>query len=319
VVRVMGRRFSIAQRLAAIVCLLALLAPAFPRAGQLYATMHIAPDPHFRTYVDEGIEGVVVTQLKDDKMVPFINGLIHGGRPSTMSYMEAAIALSYANQPSNVLDIGLGGGGTLMQIVQRHPGVQKITLVELNSTLIRNQGRFPGPREILADPRLNLVIDDGRRFLLSTKEQFDLILMDPLRSTTAYSNNLYSRQFFALVKQHVAPGGIFMVWADEVRVVPKTLHSVFPHILWYSVGRENICVATDFPLRLERVPRARTLALFSDNEQKLISTLPIAYLGDGTLVDEVCRNFPVNQDWRPVCEYYLGLKVRQRFNQAGTR
>ena len=55
------------------------------------------------------------------------------------------------------------GTGTSVEVVERQPGVQKITLVELNGTLIGNLERIPEIREILSHPRLEVIIDDGRR------------------------------------------------------------------------------------------------------------------------------------------------------------
>jgi spermidine synthase len=57
--------------------------------------------------------------------------------------------------------------------------------------------------EILDNPKVNTIIDDGRRFLLRTNKKFDLIAIDPVRTTTFYSNNLYSCQFFELVNEHL--------------------------------------------------------------------------------------------------------------------
>jgi spermidine synthase len=74
---------------------------------------------------------------------------------------------------------------------------------------------------LLNDPRIETVYDDARRFLLRTRDKYDVIYMDPLRSTTAYSNNLYSREFFELAKARLNPNGVIMVWADEHHVVPN--------------------------------------------------------------------------------------------------
>jgi spermidine synthase len=319
VARVAGRRLPFVGRLVVTLSLLAAVVLAFPRPGQLYAAIHGSPGPSFRTYLGEGIEGVVVTHHYNENVHNYINGLVHGGRPNPLYHAEAIEALTHANKHFNVLVIGFGTG-SIVEAVEKQPGARRITLVELNDTLIRNLAHIPEIRAILADPRLDLIIDDGRRFLLRTDERFDLVLIDPLRTTTAYSNNLYSQQFFALVKQHLAPGGIFMAWMDEARVMPKTVHAVFPSIRCYGSARTGgFCIASDSPLRAEGTARDRILAHFTRDEQERIKGLWIAYLGDGTYVDAVARDFPVNQDWRPVCEYYLGLKVRERLNRATTQ
>src|SRR3990172_1971769 len=86
---------------------------------------------------------------------------------------------------------------------------------------------------MLADPRIDIVIDDGRRFLLRTSGKYDMIFVDSQRSTTAYSNNIYSRQFFEMVRDHLTENGVFMLWMDEHRVMSRTLASVFGHVRKY--------------------------------------------------------------------------------------
>jgi spermidine synthase len=318
VARVPGRRLSIAQRAAVTMGLLAAVVLAFPRPGQLYAAMHFPPNPQFRTYLEEGIEGVVATYQHEETVHNYINGLVHGGRPNPLYHLESIEAMIHTKKCYNVLIIGFGTG-SIVEAVEKQPGVRRITLVELNGTLIRNLTQIPAIHAILADPRLDVIIDDGRRFLLRTAEQFDLVLIDPLRTTTAYSNNLYSQQFFALVQQHLASGGILLAWMDETRVMPKTIHAVFPYIRCYgSLGIGGFCISSDAPLRTDSAARDRILATFTRNEQERIKGLRVTYLGDGTFVDGVARDFPINQDWRPVCEYYLGLKVREKLNRAAT-
>src|SRR5262249_15866825 len=112
--------------------------------------------------------------------------------------------------------------------------VKNVTVVELNSTLIGNLGKLSVFQHMLADKRVELVIDDGRRFLLRTEAKYDVIMMDPLRTTTAYSNNLYSRQFFELVRQHLNRDGVLLVWTDEFGIMPKTVSSVFENTRLYS-------------------------------------------------------------------------------------
>ena len=89
--------------------------------------------------------------------------------------------------------------GTFVEAILKLESVRKVTLVELNEALIINLSKIEKFQSLLSNPRLTIVIDDGRRFLLNSEEQFDAVLLDPLPSATAYSNNLYSQEFLALV------------------------------------------------------------------------------------------------------------------------
>ena len=90
--------------------------------------------------------------------------------------------------------------------------------------------------QVLASPHAHLVIDDGRRFLERTDEKFDVIIIDPPPPVgAAASSLLYSEEFYAVVKQHLQPGGILAQWLpsgdDAVEAsVTRALTDSFPHV-----------------------------------------------------------------------------------------
>ena len=172
----------------------------FPKKGELYETMHQSPGEGFQFYSEEGIDTIVVTYQRQQTVVNYIGGLGHGARPGYGFYYEAIEAASFAPKVENVLIIGYGTG-SITEVILKSPGIKKITIVELSDTLINNLRKMSVFRDMLADERINLIIDDGRRFLLRTEEKFDLILIDALKTTTSYSNNVYSRQFFEMISQ----------------------------------------------------------------------------------------------------------------------
>lgn len=283
----------------------------FPKRGDLYEVMHSPPGEGFKTYIEEGRDGVIVTYRNDEKIWNYINGALHGIRPVYMFFYEVVEAISFARRLENVLVIGYGAGST-SEAVLRSDQVKDVTIVEINGALIKNLKKIPIFQDMLADKRVKLVIDDGRRFLLRTREKFDLILIDPLRSTTAYSNNLYSKEFYEIVKEHLAPGGIFMVWMDEYRVMPKTVIETFEHVKVYSV----FCLASSSPLIMNNEQREQLLDNFSLEEKLSIERWDErekSYLVDIARFKMETDFYPINKDRRPVAEYYLGLKVREIF------
>jgi spermidine synthase len=311
-----GRRLAMAPRAAAVFGLLGLVALTFPGPGRLYAAMHFPAGEHDRVFQAEGIEGVVYTYQDPGRIGNFINGQVHGGRPNLGFYAQAIEALSCAKRARNILVIGFGTG-SFVEAAEWAPGVQRITLVELNGTLIRNTRQVSEIRNILSDPRLDIVIDDGRRYLLTSDERFDLVMMDPLRTTTAYSNNLFSRQFSELVGRHLTPEGVFLIWMDETEVVPRTVRAAFPYIRCYGGSEAGFCIASASPLRPDEAVRNRLLVDFGPVERGRILGATREYLGDSTYVDTIPRDLPINEDRRPVCEYYLRRKVRRRRLPSG--
>jgi len=281
-----------------------LLFPFFPRRGELYRAMHVPPSGNFTYRFEEGREGVVMTYENGDHVINYINGLGHGGRPGYEFYKEAVETVRFAPNTENVLVLGFGTGA-LVEAITKLEEAKSITVVELNTTLMKNLRKMEVFREILSDPRIHIVMDDARRFLARTKKRFDLILMDPLRTTTAYSNNLYSRQFFEQGKQALENGGVLMVWTDEYRVMPRTIASVFPYLRVY----DYFVLASNRPLTENQERAGRFLANFSETARKGMERKG-QYLGNEIFVKNETRGVPINEDLVPVCEYYLGLKAR---------
>lgn len=300
-----GRRVGVLYKVL-IAVLIAFNVMFFPKSHMLYKTMHVFSSEGYEVYSEEGIDGVIMTYQKGENVRNYINGMSHGGRPVHPFYFETIEAAAFAPKADNVLIIGFGTG-TITETVLKVDDVRRITLVELSSTLMKNLEKMRLFRDMLSDDRIDLVIGDGRRFLLRTDEEYDLILLDPLRTTTSYSNKLYSKQFFELVKKHLAPGGIFMVWMDEYKVMPKTVASVFDHVRMYNF----FCLGSDSPFKDNEIRREELLASFPPAYRERIENYG-KYLGDRVYIEETTRGYPVNQDWKPVCEYYIGLFVREK-------
>jgi predicted membrane-bound spermidine synthase len=296
-----GRAVPLGARAAVCGTLLAAALALFPGRGELYAVMHPPASPGWETYFEEGVDGVVLARRRGEEVDNYINGLLHGGRPGYCFYREAVEALAYAPRAENVLVIGFGTG-SITEAALKAPGVRRVTLVEISRTLLTNLAKVDACRRTLADPRLEVVIDDGRRFLLQSPDAYDLILIDPLRTTTAYSNNLYSHEFFTLAARRLNPGGVFLVWTDELAVLPNTLRSAFGQLRVY----DYFCLASDGPFRLNPQRRDAVLAAFLPGDRQQIEAFPTRYLGDAGYVARVAGAAPVNRDWRPNSEYFLG-------------
>jgi hypothetical protein len=89
---------------------------------------------------------------------------------------------------------------------------------------------YPGLRDLLLDPRVHHHLTDGRAFLLKSPARYDVIEADALRPTSAYAGNLYSVEYFALLRSRLNPGGFAVTWTPTPRVVSSLL-AAFPHVL----------------------------------------------------------------------------------------
>ena len=99
---------------------------------------------------------------------------------------------------------------------------------------------------VAKDPRVEIVYDDARRFILTSHEQFDIITSDPIHPWLKGSASLYTREYFEHVKQHLKPGGVVTHWVpmyettiDAVKSEMATFFAVFPDgIVWVN-DRDN--------------------------------------------------------------------------------
>jgi spermidine synthase len=297
-----------------VLTLVILSVVTFPRRGALYAEMHVPPFAPGSAQFEEGRDAVVMTYEAGDRMRNFINGQGHGYRPGELFLAEAIEALSAAPSPRKVLVVGFGAG-SITEAALGSPEVEEVTIVELCGSVIRNLRKFPSLAATLDDVRVRVVIDDGRRLLQRNDERFDLILMDPVRTTTAYANNLHSRQFFELATARLAEGGILMVGGiGDGAVVPRTLLAVFAHVRAYS----GFSVASQRPLLRNHDRRNGLLAAYPEATRARILELAQNSL-EGEALEAATARSPINQDWRPVTEYYLGLQLRQWVESAGSR
>lgn len=92
--------------------------------------------------------------------------------------------------------------------------------------------------EVMRLPQAKVVIDDGRRFLDGSNQTFDVIVVDPPPPVPAPGSSLlYSREFYEVVKRHLAPDGILQNWypsteGDDAAAasIAKALTESFPYV-----------------------------------------------------------------------------------------
>jgi spermidine synthase len=116
-------------------------------------------------------------------------------------------------RPRSVLIVGFGSGATSGTFTL-YPGVERIVVCEIEPLIPRVVARYfaDANYDVVSDPRVHIVYDDARHFLLTTRETFDLITSDPIHPWVKGSAALYSREYFDLVRRHLNPGGLVTQW-----------------------------------------------------------------------------------------------------------
>ena len=130
--------------------------------------------------------------------------------PVRNGWLVRAYALSAMHpNPEDVLIIGLSGGAWA-QITAANPHVKRITCVEINHSYTKVIAEHPAVSSLLRNPKVEIVIDDGRRWLERHPDaRFDAILMNTTQHYREYASNLLCREFQQLARKHLKPGGVF--------------------------------------------------------------------------------------------------------------
>jgi len=251
----------------------------------------------------------------------WVNGVGITGLTPITKFM-AHLPLSFLDHPpKNALVVCFGMGTTYRSLMSWDIPV---TAVELVPSVPRVFGYFhaDGPA-LLRSPLSHVVIDDGRRYLERTYEQYDVITIDPPPPVQAAGSSLlYSKEFYAIIRRRLRPGGILQQWlpgGDPVvrASVAGALKESFPYLrVFHSVeGWGYHFLASESPLPnptaaelaqrlpdkaatdfLEWGPESTPEGQFADVLKREIS------------LDDLIQQAPsasALRDDRPVNEYYL--------------
>jgi len=170
--------------------------------------------PYYRIDFDPPRRSIVVNLISHQDMVSRDNN----ASPAYAYALPHIFNRDAGGRPyENVLIIGAGSGNDVSRALQW--GAQHVDAVEIDPVIYRLGERFhfDGPYQ---DRRVRVYLDDGRNFLRSTRQQYDLIvyaLVDSLVLHSSYSNirlesYLFTQQAFADVRRCLRPGGQFVVY-----------------------------------------------------------------------------------------------------------
>jgi spermidine synthase len=213
-----------------------------------------------------------------------------------------------------VLVIGLGGGATA-GAVSIHDGV-RVDVVELAGAVAHGASFLDSVNSgVLSRSNVRLHIDDGRNYMLLTKQKYDVITADVILPIYAGSGNLYSREYFTLMRNTLKPGGLVLQWVAgtdaEYKAIARTFLSVFPQTTVWRDG--TLLVGTlepfklkrsDFDWKLQVAGRAQGL---KELGIETFEQLRGQYLAGPEDLRAFVGEGPILTDDRPLVEYFLSL------------
>jgi predicted membrane-bound spermidine synthase len=207
------------------------------------------------------------------------------------------------------------GVGVTTRAVTELESLRSIDVVELSRDIVAMSDLiYPSGDHPLHDPRVRLHIEDGRQFLETSEERFDLITGEPPPPLTPGTVNLYTREYFQLIYDRLAEGGISTYWLPVPRHGEYSLSPIiraFCDVLrdcslwngtpfdWMLVGTRNASgpiPEPEFskPWNDPRLgPHLREIG-FERPEQ-----IGATFLGDAAYLNQLTRRTPPLTDDRP--------------------
>lgn len=187
-------------------------------------------------YMGEGINAsVAVTEMNNGVRNFHISGKVEAStdpRDMRMQRMLGHLPGLLHPQPRSVLVVGCGAGVTAGSFLV-YPGVERIVICELEPLIPRVVARYFAQEnyDVVEDPRVRIVYDDARHYILTTRDKFDIITSDPIHPWVKGAAILYTKEYFELCKQHLNSGGLVTQWVplyeSSVAVVRSELATFF--------------------------------------------------------------------------------------------
>jgi len=196
-----------------------------------------------------------------------VQGLLVNGKvvaSSSLKDRQCQLTLGHLpmllhKNPRHVLVIGLGTGMTL-GATSVHPTVEDLTLAEIEPNVVGAARTFAKyNNHVLDDPKLKIVFNDGRNFLLTTKNKYDVITADPIHPWTQGSGYLYTAEYFKLASQHLLPGGIMCQWLPiyelsvaDLKSVVKTFSQNFKYTMTWMTQYDAEIIGSNSPMIIDQ-------------------------------------------------------------------
>jgi spermidine synthase len=255
---------------------------------------------------------------------PTVHGLYINGThqasdtPTMVGYhrLIGTLPVAIHADPRRALVVGAGGGATA-GAVAAFSDRTRVDLVELSPAVVAAARQFSGiNQDLLRRPNVRLKVDDGRNHMLLTPDRYDIITADVIVPMHAGAGNLYSVEYYRLMRRVLDKHGIAVQWIGstgetEYKLIMRTFVTVFPHTtLWHGgslmVGSARPLVLEEEAfLRKQASPQSKAAldAMGFNTFEALLAQYDAgpgeirAFLGEG----------PILTDDRPLTEYFLSL------------
>jgi predicted membrane-bound spermidine synthase len=229
------------------------------RLGML---VHLHRSPNKLVFREEGRNATITVRHFPKGISLLVNGKPDASTSGDMlTQVVLGIVATMAHpEPKSVGIVGWGSGVTTYTTTF-FPEVERIDTVEIEPAVLRASRFFNGVNGgVERHPRVKVIYDDARSYFLTADLRYDVIISEPSNPWMVGVSSLFSKDYYALAKTRLKPGGIFGQWlqlcridARSVALILRTLLDSFPHAqLWYSDASNVILLGSDRPIRVTR-------------------------------------------------------------------
>jgi predicted membrane-bound spermidine synthase/tetratricopeptide (TPR) repeat protein len=241
-------------------------------------------------------------------------------------------------KPDDVLMICFGGG-VAAGATSVLPEVKSLTIVVLEKSVVKAAALLSQENNgLLQNPKANVVIDDGRNFIMTSSRKWPVIVSDSTHPKSGDSWVLYTQEFYQQVRDHLTDDGVFVEWVPihglrvaEFKIITRTFQSVFPHAsMWVVHGVDEqarfvsyvLLAATPEPLQIDVAKlqgRLNAEPVRRDLQPYGLHT-PAGFLDSFLCAEETLRRWtgdgPVNTDDLPFTQYMTRYSQGPVFRNA---
>jgi spermidine synthase len=168
--------------------------------------------------------------------------------------------LIHPGNPKEALHICFGVGNSLSALAA-HESIERVDNVELSSQILKSGPHFWTNNNVLENPKINTIFDDGRNYVMATDKTYDIIMLEPPETYSAGVINLYTREFYADVRERLNDDGLAVQWIpigasplEDEKMLFRAFYDVFPNgTVWQLLAQDGniLLVGTKEPLFID--------------------------------------------------------------------
>lgn len=285
-------------------------------------------------YAAEGINSsVAVSRFPNGAVTFHVAGKIQASnvpRDMRLQRMLGHLTTLTNPHPRSILVIGCGAGVTA-GAVSIDAQVEHETIVEIEPLVLQAASKYFSESNfnVLHNPKVQVRIDDGRHYLMTTKERFDGVTIDPLDPWVRGAAGFYTQEFLETLKRHLNPGAtvtlyvqLFETDLEAVKSTVATFFEVFPNgTIWGNPyrgqGHDMILLAKVEPLRIDLDEMEQRIGYRGGDSPVAMSLAEIGmnspvdlfatYAGRGSELKAWLRGAAINHDSNLRMQYLAGL------------